>query len=546
MKSATPPEWVDAAEVFRRVTPDAARRLLRKALESGFDPADDPPRAAPYAGEGQLLIMPSSVGPATGVKVLSVAPNNPDRGLPRIQAWYVLMDSATLTPSVLLDGIALTALRTPATSMLAVEALAADDLDTVVFLGSGPQSLAHAEALLAIRTPRRAVLHARDPERAAATASRISELGLPCSAITADQLPDAVRSAQLVLACTSAKDPVLEGAWVADGTVVVAIGSHEPDRRELDSALMGRSLVVIEDVETALREAGDVVMAIDEGTLVGSGLRTLREVVLGDVGRVTDRPTVVKTVGMSWQDLVVAAGAARPADGLDVWGRSTVFDGAVNAHRVAPGLVRMGRREWVTVAGWRQAVDEGFRTVVDLRSDFEFAVRRQADAVVPDEVWDEITIVHCPTEDADDPRFDYPLGYLDHPRDYPRYLEDFGDRVARALLAVAHAEGPVIVHCSAGRDRTGLVLALGQLVAGWDRERIIDGYVRAAEGINDFQAHNPHPKETHKTGQEWAAWRDDRVAALRRFLDEVDAEGFLRAHGASDSDLAVIADLFAG
>lgn len=221
-----------------------------------------------------------------------------------------------------------------------------------------------------------------------------------------------------------------------------------------------------------------------------------------------------------------------------------VFEGAVNAYRVSPSLVRMGRREWVTEEGWRRAFDEGFRTVVDLRSEFEFSVRRMGDAQVPPEVLDGLAVVRCPTEDPSDPGFDYPMGYLDHPRDYGGYLRLFGDRVARAVLAMARAEGPVIVHCSAGRDRTGLVLSLGQLVAGWDHERIVSGYVAAAEGINAFQEHNPHHKETFKTGREWSAWLEERVAALRVFLAETDAHAFLRAHGADDADLAAIARRF--
>ncbi|MDO5678274.1 MAG: tyrosine-protein phosphatase, partial [Propionibacteriaceae bacterium] len=217
-----------------------------------------------------------------------------------------------------------------------------------------------------------------------------------------------------------------------------------------------------------------------------------------------------------------------------------VFDGAVNAYRVSPTLVRMGRREWVTEDGWREALDEGFRTVVDLRSDFEFSVRRMGDAEVGPEVLAELTVVHCPTEDPEHPGFNYVMGYLDHPNGYLGYMDLFGDRVARAVLAMAHADGPVIVHCSAGRDRTGLVLSLGQLIAGWDHERIVEGYVRAAEGINAFQEHNPHPKETFKRGAEWDAWLQERVDALRVFLREVDAEGFLRSQGAGDGDLAAV------
>lgn len=236
--------------------------------------------------------------------------------------------------------------------------------------------------------------------------------------------------------------------------------------------------------------------------------------------------------------IFAAAGVARR------YGRGMGWDGAVNAHLVVPGLMRMGRREWVTEQGWREALDAGYPAVVDLRSEFEFQVRRRGDADVPPVALEGLTVLHRPTEDPEHPGFDYVMGYLDHPRGYPGYLEMFGDKVTAAVLAVAHADGPVIVHCSAGRDRTGLVLALGQLVAGWDHEDIVAGYVAAAEGINDFQATNPHPKETHKVGPEWEAWLGERVEALRGFLAETDAEGFLRAHRATDDDIAAVVARF--
>ncbi|MGJ3508221.1 ornithine cyclodeaminase family protein [Enemella sp. A6] len=304
------PDWIDADQVRARMSPDRARRLLHEALVSGFDPADDPPRTATPAGAGHFLLMPSTVGELSGVKVLSVAPGNPDLGLPRIQGLYVLLDAATLTPTTLIDAASLTHLRTPAVSMVGVDALCAEQVDTVVFIGSGPQTVSHAEALLAIRRPRRALLHSRDTAHASAAAQQVTELGLPCAAVARDGLAEAVGAADLVVICTSASEPVIDGSWVADGACVVAIGAHEPDKRELDAALVGRSLVVVEETDTALREAGDVVLAIEDGTLHRGDLHTMRQLVLGEVSRATDRPNVFKTVGMGWQDLVVASGVA--------------------------------------------------------------------------------------------------------------------------------------------------------------------------------------------------------------------------------------------
>jgi ornithine cyclodeaminase len=323
-----PPRWLDAEHVRRTVSADRARRLVRQRLADGFDPASDPPRLAPAAGDGQLLVMPATSAGAAGVKVLTVAPGNPERGLERIQAVYVLMDAATLSPSVLLDGTAITALRTPAVSAVAADALAPDDVRSVVIVGSGPQAVGHAEAILAIRAPETITVVGRRAEAARAMAARIAGIapgvrtvGLHTGSWTAgeptdgvadvDAVAEAIRGAQLVVTATSAATPVLEDDWVAAGACVVAIGSHEPHRRELPGSLLGRSLVVVEDLGTARREAGDVVLAAAQGHLSWDAVRTLADLVLGRFERATDRPNVFKSVGMAWQDLVVAEHASR-------------------------------------------------------------------------------------------------------------------------------------------------------------------------------------------------------------------------------------------
>ena len=307
------PRWIDAAQVRRTLSPERARLLVRETLEGDFDPAGDPARLAPVVPGGQLLIMPSSTRDSVGVKVLSVAPGNPARGLERIQALYVLFDADTLAPSVILDGSAITSLRTPAVSAVAVDALAPTATRTMTVFGGGPQAVGHVEAVLAVRQPERVVIVTRHLEGSRATARRIDELGVHTTALAAEdvRVRTAVAGSEVVVTATSAGTPVLDGSWVADGACVVAIGSHEPDRRELDSALLGRSLVVVEDIGTALREAGDVVMAVGAGVLSTADLHPLKDLVTGAVVRATDRPNVFKSVGMSWEDLVIAAGVAR-------------------------------------------------------------------------------------------------------------------------------------------------------------------------------------------------------------------------------------------
>lgn len=299
MEAALP--WISADQLAAEISVDRARELITEALRSGFDPADDPQRGVVPAGAGHLLLMPATIGDWVGTKIASVAPDNPAHGLPRIQAVFLLMDAATLTPTALIDGSALTALRTPAVSAAAADLLAAPDAERLVVFGTGPQAWGHVRAMAAIRDLDAVAIGGRNPERTHAFRTRVSrELGL--DATVADD--GAVAAADLVVCATTSADSVFDGSLIKDGACVVAVGSHEPEYRELDADLMGRSLVVVEETETALREAGDVIRA----GLSADRLVPLRSLVTAAAQRATDRPNVFKGVGMSWQDLAVAVG----------------------------------------------------------------------------------------------------------------------------------------------------------------------------------------------------------------------------------------------
>jgi len=276
--------------------PKAAVHAIIDALRDGLDPAVDPARVPVELDHGQFLLMPSQVSSAAGVKVVTVAPANPERGLPRIQATYLLFDRDTLTLRALLDGTALTTLRTPAVSVAAVLRRLPERELHVAVVGHGPQAVGHVATLAAVRELERVTYLARDPSRSPVNAT---ELG----SAQADQ---ALRTADVVVCATSARSPLFDSALLRDDVLVIAIGSHEPDARELDSALFARSTVIVEDPTTALREAGDVVRAIADHTLTPADLVLLRDVATGQVVLPTDRPLVFKGVGMSWQDLVVA------------------------------------------------------------------------------------------------------------------------------------------------------------------------------------------------------------------------------------------------
>ncbi|MGW0803724.1 ornithine cyclodeaminase family protein [Nonomuraea sp. NPDC002799] len=320
--------YLDAATLERLVPVGRAVDLLEDALRAGLDPEATPQRPVVAVPAGQLLLMPAATRGYVGVKAVSIAPGNPARGLPRVQGTYLLLDGDTLTPLAAMDGIALTSLRTPAVSALAVRHLADSAGGKLVVFGSGPQAWGHVLAFRAVRPVTEVTVVARDPGRAEALAGRCRDLGLTARALAGEPIAEAggagaatgtadvseavagaVAVADLIACCTTARRPLFPGKLARDGVTVVAVGSHEPGARELDGDLVARATVVVEARATALEEAGDVVIPLRQGTITTGHLAgNLAELVAGRVAA-GPGPRVFKSTGMAWEDLVVAAAA---------------------------------------------------------------------------------------------------------------------------------------------------------------------------------------------------------------------------------------------
>jgi ornithine cyclodeaminase len=302
MTPATLP-WISADDVFARLGFGAAIRAVQRDLRGGLDPAGDFSRSILDLAHGQLLLMPTQSPEFVGVKVATVTPGNQALGRARIQGVYLLMDAATLSPIALIDGIALTTLRTPAISAAVADILAPSKVDHLVVFGSGPQAWGHIQAMQAIRVVGRITIVARDPGRAAALALRVKADGVDARVGHADD----VRDAQLIVCATTARTPLFDGSLVPDDSLSVAVGSHEANARELDSALIVRAQVVVEDCAVALSEAGDLLIPLGEGVVDPESLVPMRDIITGSTPVDHGRPRVFKSSGMSWEDLVIAA-----------------------------------------------------------------------------------------------------------------------------------------------------------------------------------------------------------------------------------------------
>ncbi|GAB2727348.1 ornithine cyclodeaminase family protein [Arthrobacter bambusae] len=310
--------YFDAAAVREAAPWTTAIAALERALLNGVDPEEDSPRIFSPAPGGEFLLMPAMGQHYSGVKALTVAPGNPARGLEKIQGIYMLLDSDTLAPIAVMDGNELTAIRTPATTLLAAKHIlatapgGAPEKPRVLVFGAGIQALNHLRAASAVFPEASFAVVGQSPERVKVLVEKLASEGIEVRPASAA----GVSGADVVLCTTSSLTPVFDGGLVAPGTVVAAVGQHGLDAREVDASLVLRSDVVVEGRASAWREAGDLIPArsVEEWKTIRPA--NLRELVKGEFERTPGRPCLYAGVGMAWEDLVTAAlvyeGGTRP------------------------------------------------------------------------------------------------------------------------------------------------------------------------------------------------------------------------------------------
>ncbi|WP_395110039.1 ornithine cyclodeaminase family protein [Actinomadura sp. SCN-SB] len=263
------------------------------------------PRALLPGPDGDIAFSYASRLPGTGPigKFGSVNPGNAARGLPSVHALVTVLDPDDGRPVAIIEGEAVTTLRTSAASAVAADHLAVPDASSLAVIGHGVQGRAHVRALAQVRPLTRVRLAGRDKAACArAAASLGAELDLPVEAVSSAR--EAVSGAGLVATCTTSFTPVLEASWLAPGCTVLSVGSFAPDRREVGPDLLDRAAaVVVDDVATARAQAGPLVDVPD------LDLVPLGDVVTGAAAprRSPDDVIFYNSVGLGVQDAAAAA-----------------------------------------------------------------------------------------------------------------------------------------------------------------------------------------------------------------------------------------------
>ena len=246
---------------------------------------------------GPSLVMPGRLDDVMAVKVVSIVPGNP--------AGLVVVFSDDGSPLGVVDGPTITAIRTGAGAGLATRLLARDSVRSLAMLGSGAMAFDQVEAVRAVRDIEEVLVWSRNLDHARTLADRVGGEAV----VDAD---DAVRRADVVSCATPATTPLFAETSVRSGSHVNAVGAFTPEMAELSPGLLERAYVVVDDIEAAAAEAGDLIQAEREPNT------TLRDLLAGTHPQIGEDVTVVMSVGVAAQDVAAAARALANAerDGL--------------------------------------------------------------------------------------------------------------------------------------------------------------------------------------------------------------------------------------
>jgi len=256
-------------------------------------------------------------GEALGFRLTTVYPDNAGRGRPVIQGAVLLVDPVTGALEALVEGGALTAIRTGATSAVATDLLARRSARTLTVFGTGVQARTQVAAICHVREIESVRVYGRDSSSLRAFVSETAGRGrVPPDVQVAKTPAEAVARADIICTATTSSTPVFADRDLRTGVHINGIGSYSPLTAEIPHRTLARSLLVVDSRSSALAEAGDLIQAIAQGVITPEHIRAeLGDLVLGRVeGRsAPDQITVFKSVGIAVQDAVAASIALKNA-----------------------------------------------------------------------------------------------------------------------------------------------------------------------------------------------------------------------------------------
>ncbi|MDR3502385.1 MAG: ornithine cyclodeaminase family protein [Legionella sp.] len=288
---------LQAIEAMERAFIQLAENQVKLPLRTGITIDEE---------QALTLTMPAylAADKALGLKVVSIFPNNSIRNKPSITGFIMLLDAQTGEPKALMDAGFLTALRTGAVSGLATKYFARENASHAAIIGSGVQAETQLEAITAVRDITQVSVWSRDLKKAQNFADKFAGR-YEIKAYKSISL--AVQHADIICTATGSNEPLIHLEDLQDHVHINAIGSHTVNMKEIDNEVLGKALVIADQLGAVLAESGEIMSAIAHKQLQPESIMELGTWLLHKNAEDRNRLTVFKSVGLSIQDVSVAS-----------------------------------------------------------------------------------------------------------------------------------------------------------------------------------------------------------------------------------------------
>ncbi|MCG3212763.1 MAG: Delta(1)-pyrroline-2-carboxylate reductase [Anaerolineae bacterium] len=309
------------ADDVRQALPMAeAIEVMRSAFgQLSANQADVPLRTRLQTDQGLMLLMPAFLKQSreVGFKLVSLWADNPAKGLPAVIALAAVLDPDTGLPRALINGEALTAIRTGAAGGLAADLLSRPDSRVVAVFGSGVQARAQLAAVREVRQVEEVRIFGLSPESVERFAAEVAGWPAAPKVVIAGSRKDAVVGADIVITATTSTRPVFDGRDLLPGTHITGVGSYAPHMQEVDEVTVQYSKIVVDSLKACLAEAGDLIIPLEKHIIGKLDIHgELGAIVNGKIpGRESrDEITFFKSVGVAVQDAAAGAAVLRAAE----------------------------------------------------------------------------------------------------------------------------------------------------------------------------------------------------------------------------------------
>ncbi|RUA17299.1 MAG: ornithine cyclodeaminase [Clostridia bacterium] len=304
---------LNAQDIFLALPMPEAIEAMRIAFtELARGNTQTPQRLVIHARDGDSLFMPAFLPESNALaqKIVSVFPNNPQKGLPTINGLIIVIDADNGQPKALLEGAALTALRTGAASGLATDLLARADSHILTILGAGGQAYHQVKAVLAVRPITEVIIVSKHGQSSRTLAQRLRDEDIHARAT--EDIRAAVQQADILTTVTNSTTPVFLDADITPGLHINLVGAYTSNMQEAPAATIMRARVFVDDLMAAVHEAGDIIKPIRANLMSSNDLAgALGGLVTGHIeGRQSSKQiTIFKSVGLAVQDVAAATKA---------------------------------------------------------------------------------------------------------------------------------------------------------------------------------------------------------------------------------------------